>query len=306
MIETQDLTKTFGAKTAVNALSLRVEGGEVMGFLGPNGSGKTTSLRMLCGLLTPDSGSGQVLGFDFPREAEAIKRQVGYMTQRFSLYEDLTIEENLIFIARVYSLDHVAKRVDETLDKLGLTHRRKQLAGQLSGGWKQRLALAAAVMHEPKLLLLDEPTAGVDPQARRDFWDEIHRLSDEGMTVLVSTHYMDEAARCHDIAYIFNGDLIARGTNDELIEQSGLVTFEAEGPRADRLSRELTGVPGIDMVAPFGTALHVSGTNRAALEKAIAPHRHPPCVWQEVEPTLEDVFIHLMRTHAPAQASQAA
>ena len=176
----------------------------------------------------------------------------------------------------------------------------------LSGGWKQRLALAAAVMHEPKLLLLDEPTAGVDPQARRDFWDEIHRLSDEGMTVLVSTHYMDEAARCHDIAYIFNGDLIARGTNDELIEQSGLVTFEAEGPRADRLSRELTGVPGIDMVAPFGTALHVSGTNRAALEKAIAPHRHPPFVWQEVEPTLEDVFIHLMRTHAPAPASQAA
>jgi len=305
-IDVHDLSKSFGAMRAVKNIAIQVEQGHITGFLGPNGSGKTTSLRMLCGLLTPDSGSGQVLGFDFPREAEAIKRQVGYMTQRFSLYEDLTIEENLIFIARVYSLDHVAKRVDDTLDKLGLTHRRKQLAGQLSGGWKQRLALAAAVMHEPKLLLLDEPTAGVDPQARRDFWDEIHRLSDEGMTVLVSTHYMDEAARCHDIAYIFNGDLIARGTNDELIEQSGLVTFEAEGPRADRLSRELTGVPGIDMVAPFGTALHVSGTNRAALEKAIAPHRHPPFVWQEVEPTLEDVFIHLMRTHAPAQASQAA
>ena len=305
-IDVHDLSKSFGAMRAVKNIAIQVEQGHITGFLGPNGSGKTTSLRMLCGLLTPDSGSGQVLGFDFPREAEAIKRQVGYMTQRFSLYEDLTIEENLIFIARVYSLAHVAKRVDETLDKLGLTHRRKQLAGQLSGGWKQRLALAAAVMHEPKLLLLDEPTAGVDPQARRDFWDEIHRLSDEGMTVLVSTHYMDEAARCHDIAYIFNGDLIARGTNDELIEQSGLVTFEAEGPRADRLSRELTGVPGIDMVAPFGTALHVSGTNRAALEKAIAPHRHPPFVWQEVEPTLEDVFIHLMRTHAPAQASQAA
>jgi len=305
-IGVHDLSKSFGAMRAVKNIAIQVEQGHITGFLGPNGSGKTTSLRMLCGLLTPDSGSGQVLGLDFPREAEAIKRQVGYMTQRFSLYEDLTIEENLVFIARVYSLDQVDKRVDETLKKLGLAHRRKQLAGQLSGGWKQRLALAAAVMHEPKLLLLDEPTAGVDPQARRDFWDEIHSLSDEGMTVLVSTHYMDEAARCHDIAYIFNGDLIARGTNDELIEQSGLVTFEAEGPRADRLSRELAGKPGIDMVAPFGTALHVSGTNRAALEKAIRPHRHPPFEWQEVEPTLEDVFIHLMRTHAPPDVVKAA
>ena len=305
-IDVHDLSKTFGSMKAVKNIAIQVEQGHITGFLGPNGSGKTTTLRMLCGLLTPDSGNGRVLGLDFPREAEAIKRQTGYMTQRFSLYEDLTIEENLVFIARVYSLDHVARRVDDTLDKLGLTHRRKQLAGQLSGGWKQRLALAAAVMHEPKLLLLDEPTAGVDPQARRDFWDEIHRLADEGMTVLVSTHYMDEAERCHDIAYIYNGDLIARGTNDELIEQSGLVTFEAEGPRADRLSRELAGKPGIDMVAPFGAALHVSGTNRAALEKAIAPHRHPPFEWQEVEPTLEDVFIHLMRTHAPPPASQAA
>jgi ABC-2 type transport system ATP-binding protein len=305
-IDVHDLSKSFGAMRAVKNIAIQVEQGHITGFLGPNGSGKTTTLRMLCGLLTPDSGSGEVLGLDFPREAEAIKRQTGYMTQRFSLYEDLTIEENLVFIARVYSLDRVQQRVDETLDKLGLAHRRKQLAGQLSGGWKQRLALAAAVMHEPRLLLLDEPTAGVDPQARRDFWDEIHRLADEGMTVLVSTHYMDEAERCHDIAYIFNGDLIARGTNDELIEQSGLVTFEAEGPRADRLARELTGQPGIDMVAPFGTALHVSGTNRAALEKAIAPHRHAPIEWHEVEPTLEDVFIHLMRTHSPHRVSEAA
>jgi len=305
-IDVHDLSKTFGSMKAVKNIAIQVEQGHITGFLGPNGSGKTTTLRMLCGLLTPDSGNGRVLGLDFPREAEAIKRQTGYMTQRFSLYEDLTIEENLVFIARVYSLDHVARRVDDTLDKLGLTHRRKQLAGQLSGGWKQRLALAAAVMHEPKLLLLDEPTAGVDPQARRDFWDEIHRLADEGMTVLVSTHYMDEAERCHDIAYIFNGDLIARGTNDELIAQSGLVTFEAEGPRADRLAHDLTGKPGVDMVAPFGTALHVSGTNRETIEKAIAPHRHPPFEWQEVEPTLEDVFIHLMRTHSPDRVSQAA
>jgi ABC-2 type transport system ATP-binding protein len=305
-IDVHDLSKSFGAVRAVKNISIQIEQGHITGFLGPNGSGKTTTLRMLCGLLTPDSGNGRVLGLEFPREAEAIKRQTGYMTQRFSLYEDLTIEENLVFIARVYSLDHVAKRVDETLDKLGLAHRRKQLAGQLSGGWKQRLALAAAVMHEPKLLLLDEPTAGVDPQARRDFWDEIHRLADEGMTVLVSTHYMDEAERCHDIAYIFNGDLIARGTNDELIAQSGLITFEAEGPRADRLARDLTAKPGVDMVAPFGTALHVSGTDRARLEAAIQPFRRDPWTWSEVAPTLEDVFIHLMRKAGGKTLSEAA
>jgi ABC-2 type transport system ATP-binding protein len=303
-IDVEDLSKRFGALQAVNHVSIQIERGHITGFLGPNGSGKTTTLRMLCGLLTPDSGHGEVLGLDFPRQAEAIKRQTGYMTQRFSLYEDLTIEENLAFIARVYSLDDVATRVTATLDKLGLANRRKQLAGQLSGGWKQRLALAAAVMHEPRLLLLDEPTAGVDPQARRDFWDEIHRLADEGMTVLVSTHYMDEAERCHEIAYIFNGSLIARGTGDEVIAQSGLVTFEAEGPRADRLAGELGGKPGIDMVAPFGQALHVSGTDRAKLEAAIAPFRHDPWRWTEVPPSLEDVFIHLMSSNAPeAQAA---
>jgi ABC-2 type transport system ATP-binding protein len=300
-IDVDGLNKSFGDHHAVKDVSIEVIEGHICGFLGPNGSGKTTTLRMLCGLLTPDSGSGQVLGLEFPQEAEAIKRKTGYMTQRFSLYEDLTIEENLNFIARVYGLDRVHQRVDETLEKLGLQHRRKQLAGQLSGGWKQRLALAASVMHEPKLLLLDEPTAGVDPQARRDFWDEIHRLADEGMTVLVSTHYMDEAERCHEIAYIFNGRLIARGTADELIAQSGLVTFEAEGPRADRLSRELTGKPGVVMVAPFGQTLHVSGTDRAALEKAIAPHRRDPYRWTEVAPTLEDVFINLMRVEGAKQ-----
>jgi ABC-2 type transport system ATP-binding protein len=304
-IDVQGLSKRFGTLQAVDNVSLQIQQGHITGFLGPNGSGKTTSLRMLCGLLTPDSGAGKVLGYDFPREAEAIKRQTGYMTQRFSLYEDLTIEENLYFIARVYGLDRVPSRVDEQLEKLGLAHRRKQLAGNLSGGWKQRLALAAAVMHEPKLLLLDEPTAGVDPQARRDFWDEIHRLADEGMTVMVSTHYMDEAERCHEIAYIFNGKLIARGTGDELIAQSGLVTFEAEGPRADRLGRELAAKPGVDMAAPFGEALHVSGIDRAALESAIQPYRREPYRWTEVQPTLEDVFIHLMRTHAPPEAKAA-
>jgi ABC-2 type transport system ATP-binding protein len=304
-IDVQGLSKCFGTLQAVDNVSLQIKQGQITGFLGPNGSGKTTSLRMLCGLLTPDAGHGQVLGLDFPRQAEAIKRQVGYMTQRFSLYEDLKIEENLAFIARVYSLDHVEQRVNETLDKLGLTHRRDQLAGNLSGGWKQRLALAAAVMHEPKLLLLDEPTAGVDPQARRDFWDEIHRLADNGMTVLVSTHYMDEAERCHEIAYIFNGHLIARGTGAKVIADSGLVTFEAQGPRADRLGQELAAKPGVDMAAPFGEALHVSGTDRAALEAAIKPYRREPFRWTEVQPTLEDVFIHLMRAHAPPESKAA-
>jgi ABC-2 type transport system ATP-binding protein len=300
-IDVRDLSKKFGSVLAVDHVSIQIEQGHITGFLGPNGSGKTTTLRMLCGLLTPDSGSGEVLGLDFPREAAAIKRQTGYMTQRFSLYEDLTIEENLTFIARVYSLDRIATRVDATLEKLGLQHRRKQLAGQLSGGWKQRLALAASVMHEPRLLLLDEPTAGVDPQARRDFWDEIHRLADGGMTVLVSTHYMDEAERCHEIAYIFNGQLIARGTGDELVAQSRLVTFEAEGPRADRLSSDLIGKPGVLMVAPFGQTLHVSGTDRMALEQAVAPHRRDPYRWTEVQPTLEDVFINLMRVEGAKQ-----
>jgi ABC-2 type transport system ATP-binding protein len=305
-VDVADLSKNFDQLRAVDHVAIQVEEGHITGFLGPNGSGKTTTLRMLCGLLTPDSGTGQVLGLGFPAEAERIKRQTGYMTQRFSLYEDLTIEENLAFVARVYSLDRVHQRVGDTLKKLGLADRRKQLAGNLSGGWKQRLALAAAVMHEPKLLLLDEPTAGVDPQARRDFWDEIHRLADGGITVLVSTHYMDEAERCHDIAYIFNGQLIARGTGEEMIARSGLVTFEAEGPRADRLARDLAGKSGIEMVAPFGAALHVSGTDRRALEQAIQPFRKDPWRWSEVSPTLEDVFIQLLREHGGQQQNMAA
>jgi len=301
-IDVQGLNKCFGDKHVVKDVAIQVEEGHICGFLGPNGSGKTTTLRMLCGLLTPDTGSGRVLGLDFPSQAAAIKRQTGYMTQKFSLYEDLTIEENLRFVARVYGLDRRAERIEETLEKLGLRHRRRQLAGQLSGGWKQRLALAASIMHEPRLLLLDEPTAGVDPQARRDFWDEIHALADGGITVLVSTHYMDEAERCHEIVYIFNGVLIARGTGDEVIAESGLVTFEAEGPRADRLARELAGARGVEMVAPFGQSLHVSGTDRIALEAAIAPFRRDPWQWKQVEPSLEDVFIRLMRRGADGQA----
>jgi ABC-2 type transport system ATP-binding protein len=294
VIDVSGLNKSFGDKHVVQDLSIQVAGGRICGFLGPNGSGKTTTLRMLCGLLTPDSGTGTCLGFDILAQSEQIKRQTGYMTQRFSLYEDLTIAENLEFTARVYGLDRRAERVDQALKRLGLTNRRDQLAGDLSGGWKQRLALASATLHEPKLLLLDEPTAGVDPKARRDFWDEIHDLADRGLTVLVSTHYMDEAERCHEIAYISYGKLIARGTVEDVVAGAHLVTFHGEGPDVGKLAHELAGRPGVETVAPFGAAVHVSGTDRRALEAAIAPWRKPPFKWTEVEPTLEDVFIKLM------------
>ena len=294
VIDVRGLNKSFGALHAVKDFGITVNRGRICGFLGPNGAGKTTTLRMLCGLLRPDSGEGTVLGYDVMRQSQAIKRRVGYMTQKFSLYEDLSIEQNLIFTARVHELDRRKERVQAALDRLGLTERRAQLAGTLSGGWKQRLALAAATLHGPDLLLLDEPTAGVDPEARRTFWDEIHALAGEGMTVLVSTHYMDEAERCHEIAYIAGGRTLARGTADEVIAASGLVTFHAEGPGADRLASELRGRPGVEMAAPFGTVLHVSGRDRPALEAAIRPFRKAPLKWTETRPTLEDVFIQLI------------
>jgi ABC-2 type transport system ATP-binding protein len=293
-IDVAHLNKSFDGKRVVDDVALQVAEGRICGFLGPNGSGKTTTLRMLCGLLTPDSGEGTCLGFDILRQADEIKRRTGYMTQRFSLYEDLSIAENLEFTARVYGLDRRPQRVDQALERLGLAGRRGQLAGTLSGGWKQRLALASATLHEPRLLLLDEPTAGVDPKARRTFWDEIHDLAAQGLTVLVSTHYMDEAERCHEIAYISYGKLIARGTAQGVVKSAHLVTFHGEGEGVDRLAHEIAGKPGVETVAPFGAALHVSGTDRAALEAAIAPYRKAPYRWAEVAPTLEDVFIHLM------------
>ena len=293
-IDVRGLNKSFGDKHVVRDVSIRVGEGRITGFLGPNGAGKTTTLRLLCGLLTPDSGEGEVLGLDFRTQTDAIKRQTGYMTQSFSLYQDMTIEENLTFIARVYGLDDRTRRVTDALEELGLQNRRNQLAGALSGGWKQRLALAAATLHEPKLLLLDEPTAGVDPQARREFWDEIHALADRGLTVLVSTHYMDEAERCHDIGYILNGKLIARGTADEIIAHSGLVTFNGAGPGVGRIAHELEERPGVLSASAFGTSVHVSGTDKRELERAIAPWHRAPFEWEEVEPSLEDVFIQLM------------
>ena len=294
-VDVQDLTKRYGDKTVVDHLSMRVEQGEVFGFLGPNGSGKTTTIRMMCGLLTPDGGSGHTLGYDILREAVAIKREVGYMTQRFGLYEDLTIRENLDFIARVYRMDRRGERIAGAIERLGLQDRTKQLAGSLSGGWKQRLALAACMLHEPRLLLLDEPTAGVDPKARRDFWEEIHKLAAAGITVLVSTHYMDEAERCHRLGYIAYGRLLTLGTPAELIAASGFETWRVGGAGVNALVHELEGQAGVDMLTRFGNDLHVSGTDGAKLASAIASFRQRADLhWEPSAPQLEDVFIQLM------------
>jgi ABC-2 type transport system ATP-binding protein len=293
-IDVKGLVKRYGNRTVVDHVDLRIMPGRICGFLGPNGSGKTTTLRMICGLLTPDAGEGTCLGHDIITERDAVKAQAGYMTQRFGLYEDLTIRQNLEFVGRLYRLPNLRAVVDHALERLGLASRQHQLTGALSGGWKQRLALAACVLHEPKLLLLDEPTAGVDPKARRAFWDEIHALAAQGITVLVSTHYMDEAERCHEIAYIAYGKLMARGTAEEIIAGSGLSALVGTGPGADRLAPELRDVPGVTAAAAFGTTLHVCGPDRAALWRAVEPFRNRGIDWDEAMPTLEDVFIHLM------------
>jgi ABC-2 type transport system ATP-binding protein len=297
-IDVHGLTKKFDGRAVVRNLSMQVRRGTIYGFLGPNGSGKTTTIRMLCGLLTPDEGTGTCLGYDIRTETDKIKRQVGYMTQHFSLYQDLSVRENLEFIGRVYGIDHPAAAARAAVERLGLTGREEQIAGELSGGWKQRLALGACTLPSPQLLLLDEPTAGVDPKARREFWNEIHALAADGLTVLVSTHYMDEAERCHEIAYIAYGELLAHGTVDEVIASAHLTTYFVSadsGESLNALANELGDKPGIDMVAPFGTSLHVSGRDAAALEAAIAPYRKRKGLdWKRSEPSLEDVFIDLM------------
>ena len=294
-IDVHGLRKSFAGRVVVDDFAIRVERGQIFGFLGPNGSGKTTTIRMLCGLLTPDAGEGQCLGFDLRTQAALIKREVGYMTQRFSLYEDLSIQENLDFVARVYAMRDRTRAVDAALDRLGLAQRRDQLAGALSGGWKQRLALAACLLHNPQLLLLDEPTAGVDPKARRDFWDQIHTLAAEGLTVLVSTHYMDEAERCHQLAYIAYGRLLAQGTAEEIVRASRLNTWAVSGPALNGLAERLRARPGVSTVVPFGTTLHVSGPDAVALEQAIAADRKRDDLhWTHIDASLEDVFVQLM------------
>ncbi len=293
-IDVRGMTKRFGDRTVVNDISLQVRAGEIYGFLGPNGSGKTTFIRMLCGLLRADAGSGQCLGHDVITESETIKRQVGYMTQKFSFWEDLSIAENLDFVARMYGVPNRREAVQESIERLGLSTRKTQLAGQLSGGWKQRLALAACLIHKPKLLLLDEPTAGVDPKARRDFWEQIHQLAGEGLTFLITTHYMDEAERCHRLAYISYGTLLTHGTVAEVIDHVGLTTWSVAGPDLNRLATQLRELPAVEQAVAFGSRLHVSGGDAAALEAAIAPFRREPYAWEQVRSGLEDVFIHLM------------
>jgi ABC-2 type transport system ATP-binding protein len=293
-IDVKGMTKRFGEHTVVNKIDLQVPTGDIYGFLGPNGSGKTTFIRMLCGLLHADAGSGTCLGHDVIRDSETIKKQVGYMTQRFSFYEDLTIAENLDFVARMYGMKDRPQAVKKSLEELGLADRQGQLAGELSGGWKQRMALAACLIHSPKLLLLDEPTAGVDPKARRDFWEHIHRLASQGLTFLITTHYMDEAERCHQLAYISNGNLLTHGTVDEVVAHAGLTTWLVHGPDVFELADKLRVKPAVQQAVSFGNELHVSGDDAAALEAAIAPFRAEPYRWEKIPSGMEDVFIHLM------------
>lgn len=294
VIDVRNLSKSFGSKKVVDDVSLSVRRGEIYGFLGPNGSGKTTCIRLMCGLLTPDSGSGACLGFDIVRESERIKRRVGYMTQRFSFWEDLTIRENLEFVARLFEMKERKAAVDQALENLGLQGRSNQLTGTLSGGWKQRLALAACMLHAPDLLLLDEPTAGVDPTARRDFWEELHRLAAQGISVLVSTHYMDEAERCHKLAYIAYGKLLVKGTAREIVASQRLHTLSVSGDELNALSARLEGAPGVEQTVMFGSALHVSGQDEQALRRAVAAVAGQRRV-QDAETSLEDVFIYMMR-----------
>jgi ABC-2 type transport system ATP-binding protein len=296
VIDVRGVTKKFGGRAVVNDIAMQVRPGEIYGFLGPNGSGKTTFLRMLCGLLKPDNGSGQCLGYDILRQSAEIKKHAGYMTQRFSFYEDLTIEENLDFIARLYEMPERRAAVERSLERLTMTARRRQLAGTLSGGWKQRLALAACLIHQPQLLLLDEPTAGVDPKARREFWEEIHQLAAEGLTVLVTTHYMDEAERCDKLAYIAYGNLLAAGTVAEVVRSGGLTTWEVTGKNLPAMAEKLRGRPGVEQVVLFGTTLHVSGRDAARLRESLAPWMTEEYHWNQIASGLEDVFISLMDT----------
>jgi ABC-2 type transport system ATP-binding protein len=301
VIDVRQLNKHFGTRHVVRDLSLQVARGEIFGFLGPNGSGKTTSIRMMCGLLTPDSGSGTCLGYDIVRESVQIKQRVGYMTQRFSYWDDLTIRENLDFVARMYQMPQRKEVVAHALESLELLSRANQLAGSLSGGWKQRLALAACMLHRPQLLLLDEPTAGVDPAARRDFWEELHRLAADGISVLVSTHYMDEAERCHKLAYIAYGQLLVQGTAQDIISAQGLDTWSVSGARLSDLSERVRDMPGVEQTVVFGASLHVSGRDRDALEATLEALRTDPTLRIEASATgLEDVFVYLMsRTPDP-------
>lgn len=298
-IDVKNVRKSFDGKLVVNNISMQVRRGEIYGFLGPNGSGKTTFIRMLCGLLTPDHAEGTCLGFDILNEQNLIKKHIGYMTQKFSLYEDLSILENMKIVAGLYSVPDAKNSINLILDRMNFADRRNQLAGTLSGGWKQRLALAACLIHKPDLLLLDEPTAGVDPKARRDFWEELHKLAEEGITSLVTTHYMDEAERCHRLAYLAYGNLLTRGTIKEIIEESGIHTWIAEGPSLSSLAQKLQGLAGIEQTIVFGNSLHVTGKDSEKLENSIKPFLHGNAwTWINSGSGIEDVFIYLSEKKA--------
>ena len=303
VIDVRGLTKRFGTKTVVDHVDLKVPRGAIYGFLGPNGSGKTTTIRMVCGLLRPDAGAGQVLGYDVVADSAHIKARTGYMTQKFSLYEDLSIAENLSFVARLFDVGDRARRVAEAIEDLGLTARAGQLAGTLSGGWKQRVALAACMIHDPDLLLLDEPTAGVDPKARRDFWDQIRRYAARGVTTLVSTHYMDEAVQCDSIAYIAYGKKLIDAPTREIPKAVGLSAFDVRADDLDGAADALRGRTGVELVARFGESLHVAGADKARLEAAIrATAAMPGFTARPIDAGLEEAFIHLMSQSADNMA----
>lgn len=296
-IDVKNLNKYFGGNHAVKDFTLQVAKGDIYGFLGPNGSGKTTSIRMMCGLITPDSGSGYCLGMDIFTQRDEIKRNIGYMTQHFSMWGNLTIRENLLFISRLYNLDQAKKQVDQTLSELGLTSRQHQLAKVLSGGWKQRMALAACMLHEPALLFLDEPTAGVDPKARREFWQILHQLSDKGISILVSTHYMDEAERCHKVAYLSYGRLLANGAISSIIAAQNLITVKTSGAGLTALENRLQRLPDIEQTVIFGNQLYITSRNAEKLKAALFEFTQMGYEFCQVDTNLEDAFTYLMKNN---------
>lgn len=300
-IRTSGLTRKFGRLTAVDALDLLIPKAKIYGFLGPNGSGKSTTIRMLCGLLTPTSGSAEVMGCKVPEQAEALRTEIGYMTQKFSLYSDLSVEENLRFMGKIFGLSNqdLKQRINELLNRYSLADRPQQNAGDLSGGQRQRLALAAATLHRPSLLFLDEPTSAVDPENRRDFWEKLYDLSDQGTTILVSTHYMDEAERCHNLAILETGKLRADGSPEKLMREMDTHVVEISAPNLRELKERALRLPDVKSAAQQGLHLRVLVSKKIEhpqdyLGRELAVEG---AVYELVRPSLEDVFVSVTGVH---------